>query len=343
MKKKTIFFPGCAVLLLCIVFSCQQDLNDVLLEENVAALTSKSTEDGDIDGGTLPEVVVTASYPLTFQFAPGPNTSFISDPQPWWHELPPIDYSGPGGGNGGFHPIKTQPDSVKVVENLVKFFPKGTNFTKQQLEKLNIEYKKLMSNCIYKTIDDYISENGKFTGGINMRKEDDSVGDASLDEEGNLNIYGERNITDTNLAHEWIHLCQRAFKPERAKSDPEYVGLMEFELALFQDMMGYAKNGENWAKRNDDVPPTQSWISSIPFNLQRPVGDIYSRWLESMFRNGFPTRIDLTSFMCYASLFGTHHLVYNKFGYNYYNKNYGVESINNLLQLISQNKCFENQ
>lgn len=347
MKKKTIFFPGCAVLLLCIVFSCQQDLNDVLLEENVAALTSKSTDDGDIDGGTLPEVVVTASYPLTFQFAPGPNTSFTSDPQPWWHELPPIDYSGPGGGSGGNPPGDNKPSSVKLAKNLIKFFPEGTKLTARQLEKLNEAYKKMLSHCAYKVMDDYIAKNGLFRGSIVLKESGGSIGLASLDPKGNLNFYGEENITATNLAHEWIHIYQIAFDHSRAPLDDEYKGMMEFELALLQDIIVYAEDPEQLFHRDQtDIHQNSSWLRTLDVDSgeMMKIEAYYKAWLIILFYNKkFPDKMTEKDFTLFLPYFENYSRTYRDRGYEFNIEKYSAESINTILGLISQSECFKNK
>lgn len=341
MKQKTLFFPGFAVFLLCAVFSCQQDLEDVCLKENVAALTTKS-QPGDIDGGTLQEVVVTANYPMTFQFSSGPDMGSLWDPQPWWHELPPIDIPGPGG--GGHSPIKTEPDTVDVAKNLIKFFPKQTKLTKYQLEKLNEEYKKLMDECAYKAMDDYIAENGLFRGCIQVKKSGSGPGLASIDADGNLNFYGEENITAVNLAHEWIHLYQIAFNHEHAPLDKEYVGMMEFELAVIQDILVFANNPDQLYNRDQtSVHSTCSWASTVPIKVRETIQSLNEAWLNKMFKEGFPSYVNLNLFLTHSMLFGQYHPTYTNEVYKYGDKSYGVESINHLLQLISQSNCFKNK
>lgn len=319
----------------------------MLLEENVAALTSKSTEDGDIDGGTLPEVVVTASYPVTFQFAPGPNTDMLWDPQPWWHDLPPIDYSGPGGGNGGNPQGDNKPSSVKLAKNLIKFFPQGTKLTAQQLEKLNEAYKKMLSHCAYKVIDDYIAKNGLFRGSIVLKESGGSIGLASLDPKGNINFYGEENITATNLAHEWIHIYQIAFDHSRAPLGDEYKGMMEFELALLQDIIVFAEDPRQLFHRDQtDIHQNCSWIRTLDVDYEEMdrIESLYRTWMIGLFyKKKFPDKMTEGLFTYFLPHFEKYSRGYRNRDYEFNIEKYGVESINNILELISQSECFKNK
>ena len=184
----------------------------------------------DIDGGELPEVIVTAHWPRvegsdmdTDGHAPDENGST----RPWWE--PPIEDVSGGGGGAGSSPI----DNVKLSTSLLKKFPGGSNLSKDDLIKLNEEYKRLLLDCVYKSIDNYISSHWGKTGKIKMSGMQQGL--ASIDSKGNLNFYGSDQITATNLAHEWIHAYQMVFNPSCSSLSNEYAGMMEFDLALFQD------------------------------------------------------------------------------------------------------------
>lgn len=177
-----------------------------------------------------------------------------------------------------------------------------------------------------------------------MKKSGSSLAQASLDEKGNLNFYGEENITAVNLAHEWIHMYQIAFNHEHAPLDKEYAGMMEFELAVVQDILVFANNPDQLYNRDQtSVHSTCSWASTVPIKVRETIQSLNEAWLNKMFKEGFPSHVNLNLFLTHSMLFGQYHPTYTNEVYKYGDKSYGVESINHLLQLISQSNCFKNK
>ena len=337
MKQRLSFFIIFWFLL--IGFSCEyenQEENDVRQDVIDLSLISAFR---DIDGGELPEVTVTAHWPRVEEpvpdIDPDGNMPDASDSRPWWE--PPTGGEPAGGGGGHSSSI----GNVILSTNLLKRFPGGSNLSKADLTKLNEEYKRLLLECVYNSIDNYISSHWRKSGQIKMYGS--QIGLASLDSRGNLNFYGSDQITATNLAHEWIHAYQMAFNPSSSNLSNEYVGMMEFELALFQDLICYAKSGYTSLSRGDGYFPGGScWINSLKgSNRGRYYYEQgYMKWLESIcVNNQLPVKIDQTMYLYWARVFGDH-LGYSDKGYNFQNKEYGTKTLESLLDMAARN-CFK--
>ena len=340
MKQRLSFFIIFWFLL--IGFSCEyenQEENDVRQDVIDLSLISAFR---DIDGGELPEVTVTAHWPVIEEPRPDidPNEPPTGDAIPWWE--PPVGGGGGGSsvGEGGGNPSSS---SVKLSTNLIKRFPRGSNLSQADLKKLNEEYKKLLLDCVYNSIDNYISSHWKKSGRIKMFGAQQGL--ASIDSNGNLNFYGNDQITATNLAHEWIHAYQMAFNPACSGLSEEYAGMMEFELAVLQDLICYAKSGYTSLSRNENYFPNDyCWINSLTMmspSVRSKFYEAYQNWIESVcFNKQLPVKFDQTMYFFWAPIFGAYHSGYKDRGYNFQNKNYGTSSIESILKMANQN-CFK--
>lgn len=333
-QKKSLVIVFCMFL---ITFSCEYEIQEE--NENIHEMINLSSTPAffDYDGGELPEVTVTAHWPLVEEsnMYPDEQAPDDNDSRSWWN--PPTEDFPSGGGSSS-----SASGNVKLSTNLIKRFPAGSNLSEADLKKLNKEYKILLLDCVYKSIDDYISSHWNKSGKIKMSGIQQGL--ASIDSNGNLNFYGSDQITATNLAHEWIHAFQMAFNPACSSLNNNYAGMMEFDLAVFQDLICYAKNGYTSLTRNEGYFPEGScWINSLNLsNRTRHHFEIsYLAWLESICVNKqFPIRFDQTMYLYWADIFGCYHRGYSGKGYNFQNKEYGTKSLESLIEVATSN-CFK--
>lgn len=337
MKHQLYLFVG-VFFLLVTLFSCQEDVENLDDDINATLVpTTKSVR--DIDGGRLPEVVVFASY------RDGNDGGGGGDNGDWWHPFPLG--SGGGGsvypeGGGGGGAITPPPLTVTLVKNLLDLFPKGSDLSKADLEKLNVEYKKMLNSCEYMALNNYLLTNNYLGGKVKM-KPADVPGLVSIDTNGTLTFYGSESVDATNLCHEWIHMCQQTLKPEACKHNlPENEGMMEFEVAFFQDVMRYIKYGAIFGEEGvSRFPNSTSWASNLIGIDNAKLQIIYAAWIATTFPNRkIPKTIkDRLNYEVFCNAFFRYNIAYKnrEFKYNY---EYGVSSLEKMLNTVAE-KCFK--
>lgn len=350
MKRKR--FLLLSAMLILVTFSCIDDGIENSTQEESVITKSLSEEElinlyRDIDGGKLPEVVITASYPrVAVQFASsgssagGGSYDFWgsygggSSTESWWQ------YS--GGGGGGSSGNNSQ---IFFSENLIRRFPAGSNLSPNQMSKLNGIYRILAGvECVYRVMDDYISQNGKNIGKLIARPEQINFGDcAAVDENWNLIFYGN-GITLDNIKHEWIHMYQRTSNSSLDNLSPEVAGMMEFELCIIQDIIFFVQYGkERFFNRTNTETYTSSWVSSV---TGTPIADIqtdYIKWLSKICKGDKLTEaISDEDFLYWTKKYGQFNIVAQKFPqYNYQNKSYGTYISTELFNLIRYKECLK--
>lgn len=286
------------IISLQIFSSCQDDIKDLdnTNPENRPTLLSTKSRDDDIDGGTLPEVVVTANrleYASDFDGSGGGGGGFGGggsgwyDPQDWWY--PPLNDDAwshiIGGGGGGSY---ANPPQVTLSANLLKLFPKGSNLGESDLEKLNSEYKKMLEDCTYKALNQLLLD-GNYSGS-KIFYNPDGLGNAGINRTGSLTFADAGSINSTNLAHEWTHLCQRYLRPDiwgDSQSFDKYYGMMEYELEVFKDIVWMLKYGQS-ISQGEEVVPLDSWVNQIQMDKDSKgyLGLLYAFWLYGNFGQG---------------------------------------------------------
>jgi len=129
-------------------------------------------------------------------------------------------------------------------------------------------------------------------------------------------------ITAEALKHEWFHLYQKEYHSLSSYTEP---GMMEWEQALFRDILMYIKAGGN----TESI--AYNWACSRTGKEGYRIE--YLDWLSTLTNKGttFPNNIDNSNFEHYADVFGDVSITYNKSrGYNYSNTNYKPTAIQSI-------------
>ncbi len=221
-----------------------------------------------------------------------------------------------GGGGGGGNP---PPAGSELNSNLKKLFKGENNLSNEDTDRLNEAYEDMRENCFYETIDNYLMQNGVQLNNINMNP--NYGGQAGINNLGDLTFWNSENINSENLSHEWIHLFQKEYYNMTLFGDK--AGMMEFEVALIQDILMFIEVGGN-----TNLAPLYSWACismKIPDYEKQYLG-----WLKNLTNNGtsYPSTIDTNNFLFFSNVFGDVSISYNKNkGYIYGNAAYGTSAI----------------
>lgn len=333
------YFLG-AISCLLIAPSCQENISESFNESN-PSLETKSMN--DIDGGSLPEVVVCANF---IDKEDGGGSGGIGGIGGFWGDSGGGDYYGwwtpdfgMGGGGGGGGSSSHAPVTVKLVESLIKLFPKNSNLSKADLEKLNSEYKRMLVHCEYKSINDYLLKHYNLKGSIKMGSAT-SRGLVSFASNGDLKFAGSDAIDATNLAHEWIHMCQEALKPGCVK-DTSFEGALEFELAVLQDVFHYKQYSSiDRLQPGAEFPETGSWVYNLDISNSNLL-IFYKPFIKELCNNAD----DVISGCNFPFLYKSFADDFYKHNRNYQNKNlffnssYGYSNLKSIINLISD--CYK--
>lgn len=327
------------LLCLLVIPSCQEDISESLSDPN-PSLVTKSVS--DIDGGSLPEVVVCANFIKEDGGGGAGGSGGIGDwgnfdYNGWWTPFEGVAGGGIGGGGGGGSSHQS-PVTVKLAESLIKLFPKNSNLSKNDLEKLNNEYKRMLVHCEYKAINDYLLKNFNLQGSILMESAT-SQGLVAFTSKGDLIFKGSETIDATNMAHEWIHMCQEALMPGCVKN-PSYEGALEFELAVLQDVFHYKRHGTiDRLLPGTEFPDITSWTTNLVKDGAN-VRLLYKPFIQSLSED--PDRtisgLNFTFFFNYFSkAFFENNRSYMSRNLSY-DPNYGYSNLKNIIALT--NNCF---
>ncbi len=203
-----------------------------------------------------------------------------------------------------------------------KLFKGKCNLNHEDIKKLNKAYEEMRQECFYEYIDNYLKKNNVRLGNISKGN---TFGQASIDEKGNLRFYDSGEIIAENLKHEWIHLFQRQY--HHMTSFGNKAGMMEFELALAQDILFFVEIQGNWLEH------AHSWAAwSMEYEKYQKE---YMNWLKEMTADGrhYPTAIDNIRFNFFSSVFGEVSISYNRSrGYVYGNNAYTSSAIQTLFK-----------
>lgn len=218
---------------------------------------------------------------------------------------------GSGTSGGGSSP------TIPLHANLNKLFKGVVNLANCDIDKLNRAYEEMRRECFYEYIDNYLSANNVRLGKISIGN---TSGQAAIDENGNLSFYDYNEITAENLKHEWIHLFQRQY--HHLTSFGNKAGMMEFELALAQDILFFIEIQGDWPNH------AHSWAAWK--TKQEKYQKEYMNWLKEITTDGrgYPTAIDNIKFQYFSEVFGEISRSYhtNK-GYVYGNHAYSSSAI----------------
>lgn len=197
-------------------------------------------------------------------------------------------------------------------------FKRGTTLNKEEKEKLEDAYKKMRDECIYEYIDNYLQSQNVSLGSIYIAPPG-WMGLAGVTNSGDLKFADSDEITPEALKHEWFHLFQMEY---HGMSSFEELGMMEWEQALFQDILVFI---EVKGKRD---PEDHIWAcASMSKGNYR---EEYLDWLSTLTNKGksFPNKIDNSNFEHFAEVFGDVSISYNvRNGYNYSNTSYTTSAI----------------
>lgn len=174
----------------------------------------------------------------------------------------------------------------------------------------------MRETCFYECIDNYLLMNNVRLRNIELR---DWLGQVGISVEGDLCFFSSNDITAENLKHEWIHIFQKIHH-KMDKSYGNKVGMMEFEVALVQDILYYID-----IKGKSDRFYSRTWSCWNYF--EEDYKEQYMKWLEEMTRKGeiYPEEIDKDKFMDFSNIFGDISISYNRERGYKYGKDMGYE------------------
>lgn len=191
-----------------------------------------------------------------------------------------------------------------------------------ETKKLNEAYLEMINECFYEYIDNYFKINNMKLRDI-LIAEPGWMGQAGINDLGDLKFADISQITVDNLKHEWIHLYQKQFHSMTTFGDKR--GMMEFELALIQDILKFIEIKGEWKNT------AYSWACSSQKHDKYRLE--YMEWLIDLTDNGkrFPIAIENKMFQYFSIAFGEVSISYNtNRGYIYNNGNYMSISIQSL-------------
>ncbi len=228
---------------------------------------------------------------------------------------------GGGGGGGGYSP----PPATQLNSNLKTLFKGKNNLSNEDTKKLNKAYEEMRQNCFYEFIDNYLMRNNVQLNNINI--DPSYSGQAGVSSTGNLTFWNSDEINSHNLSHEWIHLFQRQYNSMSSFGDKR--GMMEFELALTQDILNFIETG--------DFAKFSSWSNQS--NLSIKEQEDYQKWVKMLTLNGthYPSTIDNIRYQELSKIFGEYSIGYNAnrgyiYGTNIY-KSTAIQSLFNQAKL----------
>jgi hypothetical protein len=233
---------------------------------------------------------------------------------------------------GGIDILPNPVERIPLHKDLKALFKGVCRIIDPDMDKLNKAYEEMREDCFYNNIDVYIRENGMSLKNIII--DPTMFGDASINSDGNLKFRNSIYITAENLKHEWIHLFQKHYHSLTAFGDK--AGMMEFELALAQDILHFVKYK---GKVSEGDGAFHIWACSKTGDDEDRKN--YIDWLSDITAEGkaYPSAIDNEKFQDFSTAFGRVSISYNPDrGYVYgSNATYPPSAIQALFQLAKKN------
>ena len=247
------------------------------------------------------------------------------------------DYNGggiggyyPAGGGGGGSGSTTVSPPVTILNNKLSTLFKGIcSLSESDTKKLNEAYEEMLKVCFYGAVDNYLFAHNVKLNSISYG----SAGQVSIDSNGNLKFYNSNEINSFNLKHEWIHIFQKTFL--NISSFGDMAGMVEFEVALVQDILKFIEIGGNWKTT------AHSWAVWKMSNENYK--DDYMDWLSRMTNNGttYPTTVDKRKFQFFSIAFGEVSISYNtNRGYTYGSNDYDASALLEIF-IRAENLCYK--
>lgn len=221
-----------------------------------------------------------------------------------------IDNSGGGGSNNNNN--NNRPPRVSLDPRLKELFKGEHDLDTEYIEKLNYAFNKMKKECFYDYIDYYLRQNNVQLRNIYIA-EPGWYGQAAITSSDDLKFADISQITAYNLKHEWIHLYQKQF--HNINRFGKNLGMVEFELALIQDILKFIEIRGDWENT------AYSWACTTTTNYKHQ--QAYMDWLLDLTNNGtaYPTTIKDEKFQEFSEAFGDVSISYNTSrGYTYGDK-----------------------
>ena len=187
----------------------------------------------------------------------------------------------------------------------------------------------MRQKCFYEFIDNYLAKNNVQLNNINI--DPNYGGQAGVSSTGNLTFWNSDEINSHNLSHEWIHLFQKQYNSMSSFGDKR--GMMEFELALTQDILKFIEIGGKWK--------TTAYSWACWGGRNEKYRDEYMTWLMNITQDGksYPSAIDNNKFQYFSHSFGEVSISYStNRGYTYGNISYNSSAIQSLFNQ-AKNHC----
>lgn len=275
------------------------------------------------------------------------DESWYGDDDPFDYEDIPLDKVLPygrdeGGGDAGSSP--TVPDSVKYSFS-TKIIKDLTRLNQSQKDSLENAIQQMKNKLCYgEAVYEYLVRNNIFYDSVSINPQ--MLGEASCGiypETGkvSLKFKSSENMTYVDYNHEQIHLLQHSL----GSYSLDNRGMMEYERALIDDLMFYAKfKGKNSEITFDDWREKQPLIGSdltsenTDYLKLKDLVKEYKEWLIKMTKEGIPSLVSKEDFDRWKNLYSKTIISYSpERGYKY-NIEYSPKALQTVLNL-SGNHC----
>jgi hypothetical protein len=290
----------------------------------------------DIDGGELGGPTITAP-PCYWTTVEIPSV-----------ECYPTGDSGGGYAGGDMTPTPpsatttSHPQVDKIIKSLSKTPTKDRkNLNADEIEKLENAITELVKKyCYGKALVNYLNDNGIMYDAVFMNPAVPQASSTVVGDQVYLDINEDYYIQPSTLLHEFIHLYQLSSKQITASNVRNVKGMLEYERALIDDIMYYAKHHGDTESDDEDrygrdflygSPPTYN--TSLPeYKEYDKIRSDYLSWIRKLTEHGVPSELSTDDFKKWIEMFSTYDLGYGAKGYDY-TVDYAPTALNAILRL----------
>lgn len=196
--------------------------------------------------------------------------------------------------------------------------------------KLNKAYDEMLSDDLYKRIDELIGKSGKKLVSMTCVKDIKGAA-ASVSNEWQFTFYGIDNIDKYRLSHEWLHMAQMVLNRGVVdKNGVKVTGQLEFEGWVLRDIIKMVNKESPMAYTQEPWAITEYVYEEEGY--RRQIEPDYGKWLDLMTGGGkhYPEgKIDSATFKDAAKRFLKKNNSYKDRGYST-NVEYTPNLLNNI-------------
>lgn len=290
-------------------------------------------------GWTIPEVTITGSHTGGSSYWPDdfgsfwPMGSFGSLGSPWLFGSSFGSRHNSGG--GGVLPDPSKPvDQVKVElpTKLTPLIKENGNLNREQMDRLVKEFDKMLEDCGYAAIQEYLtSENYRFPKVMMDKDLGGPIGTGP--KSNNLFIKDIKAISSESLSHEMIHL----FQNHLGLYDAEKRLVLEFERALVMDILYYARYAVNKEIPTGISDNTSHYLISNGTSSGK-IDTKYREKLGEITKDGVPDSVSSSDLEWIFDIFKTYGPYSDEEKDNNNNKTYSYAALKKSLEIVGA-KC----